>query len=147
VQVPDVNILVNALRPDSSHHRRDRLWLDALLNGPGDFGMSELVVSGALRIVTSARIFQSPMTPARAQEFVRDLVEAPNCVRLRPGSRHLGIFLDLCDQVEARGNTVPDAYHAALAIETGSTWVTGDRGFARFPGLRWQVPPEPPDRA
>ena len=40
----------------------------------------------------------------------------------------------------ARGNDVPDAYLAALAIEQGATWITTDRGFARFPGLRWRLP-------
>ena len=33
-----------------------------------------------------------------------------------------------------------DAYFAALAIESGSEWITADRGFARFPGLRWRHP-------
>ncbi len=42
-----------------------------------------------------------------------------------------------------RGNLVPDAYLAALAIESGSEWITTDRGFARYPGLRFQHPLEP----
>lgn len=42
--------------------------------------------------------------------------------------------------VGARGNLVPDSFFAALAIKHGATWVTTDRGFARFPGLRWQTP-------
>ena len=29
-----------------------------------------------------------------------------------------------------------DAYLAALAIESGCTWVTTDRDYSRFPGLR-----------
>jgi predicted nucleic acid-binding protein len=39
-----------------------------------------------------------------------------------------------------RGNLVPDAYLAALAIESGSEWITTERGFARYPGLRWRHP-------
>ena len=39
-----------------------------------------------------------------------------------------------------RGNLVPDAYFAALALESGCEWLTADRGFARFPGLRWRHP-------
>jgi predicted nucleic acid-binding protein len=31
-------------------------------------------------------------------------------------------------------------YLAALATEHGATWVTTDRGFARFPSLRWTTP-------
>jgi predicted nucleic acid-binding protein len=29
---------------------------------------------------------------------------------------------------------------AALAIESGSEWITTDRDFARFPSLRWRHP-------
>jgi hypothetical protein len=57
-----------------------------------------------------------------------------------PGERHWGIFRRLCNEVGARGNLVPDAYLAALAIESGSEWVTTDRDYARFPGLRWRHP-------
>jgi hypothetical protein len=42
--------------------------------------------------------------------------------------------------VNATGALVPDAYFAALAIESGSEWVTADRDYARFPGLRWRHP-------
>lgn len=38
------------------------------------------------------------------------------------------------------GNVVPDAYHAALAIEHGCELMTTDKGFSRFPGLRWRHP-------
>ena len=38
---------------------------------------------------------------------------------------------------------VPDAYLAALAIESGSEWITTDRDFSRFPGLRWRHPLQP----
>jgi predicted nucleic acid-binding protein len=57
-----------------------------------------------------------------------------------PGPRHWKIFVDLCRATGARGNRVPDAYLAALAIESGSEWVTTDRDFARFEGLRWRYP-------
>jgi hypothetical protein len=36
---------------------------------------------------------------------------------------------------------LPDFYYlAALAIESGSEWITTDRDYARFPGLRWRLP-------
>jgi predicted nucleic acid-binding protein len=35
---------------------------------------------------------------------------------------------------------VLDAFLAALAIETGSEWVTTDRDYSRFPGLRVRHP-------
>jgi predicted nucleic acid-binding protein len=41
---------------------------------------------------------------------------------------------------DTAGNGIPDAFLAAIAIENGATWITADRGFSRFPGLRWQHP-------
>ncbi|HEV3496005.1 MAG TPA: PIN domain-containing protein [Actinomycetes bacterium] len=46
----------------------------------------------------------------------------------------------LCRTAGVKGNLVPDAYLAALAIESGSEWITTDRDFSRFPGPRWRHP-------
>jgi predicted nucleic acid-binding protein len=35
---------------------------------------------------------------------------------------------------------VHDAWFAALAIESGCEWITTDRNYARFEGLRWREP-------
>jgi toxin-antitoxin system PIN domain toxin len=140
MQLPDVNVLVNAFLESAPAHDRDRRWLEATVNGPSRFGMSELVVSGFVRIVTHPRIQRIPTPPNVALEFVSRVLSSPRCVRIRPGDRHLPLFHQLVAEVGATGNTVPDAFHAALAIESGSTWITNDRGFARFPGLRWQLP-------
>lgn len=138
--LPDVNVLVYATHVQSPQHTEHSRWLDRLVNGPAAFGMSELVLSGLVRVLTLPRVFATPMTPQEATQVVERIVEQPTCRLVRPGTRHLGIFLDLCSSLGLRGNDVPDAYHAALAIESGSEWVTTDRGFARFPGLRWRHP-------
>jgi toxin-antitoxin system PIN domain toxin len=75
-----------------------------------------------------------------AVRFAEALRSAPNRVRLEPGERHWDIFTGLCREADVRGNLVPDAWLAALAIESGSEWITTDRDFARFPGLRWRHP-------
>jgi uncharacterized protein len=59
---------------------------------------------------------------------------------LAPGERHWSIFAELCRRTGAVGNVVPDAFLTALALEQGATWVTADRTFARFPGLRRRHP-------
>jgi predicted nucleic acid-binding protein len=64
----------------------------------------------------------------------------PNCVPVAPGVRHWNIFINLCESVRAKGNLVPDAYFAALAIESGCEWITTDSDYARFSGLRWRHP-------
>jgi len=41
-------------------------------------------------------------------------------VRIEPGERHWAIFSRLCRDADARGNLVPEAWFAALAIQSGS---------------------------
>jgi toxin-antitoxin system PIN domain toxin len=93
-----------------------------------------------LRIVTHPRVFATPTPIDVALEFAQSLRVRPNCVAVTPGARHWEIFTELCRATGTTGNLVPDAYLAALAIESGSEWVTTDGGFARFPGLRWRHP-------
>ncbi len=136
----DVNVLVYAARDDAPDHSRYAEWAEKLLNGPESFGISELVLSSVVRIATNSRVFKHPSSLKDALEFVEQFRAAPQCVVLSPGVRHWEIFTDLCRAVAAKGNIVPDAYLAALAIETGSEWITTDRDYSRFPGLRWSHP-------
>ncbi|MFN8631711.1 MAG: PIN domain-containing protein [Chloroflexota bacterium] len=64
----------------------------------------------------------------------------PNAVVVTPGPRHWDLFVRLRAAAGAKGNLVPDADLAALAIESGCEWITTDRDFSRFPGLRWRHP-------
>lgn len=132
----DVNVFVHAYRPEHAAHPACRDWLSSSIEGAEAFGVSELVLSGFVRVVTNRRLFRDAATTEAALGFCAAVLDAPASLRVRPGIHHFSIFRRLCREVGARGNLVPDAYHAALAIEHGATWVTGDRGFARFPGLR-----------
>ena len=136
----DVNILVYAHRPEAVDHERYRVWIDEARQGAGPLGLSDLVLSGFLRVVTSSRVFREPTPLPIALAFVDGLRASPAAISVAPGDRHWSIFTQLCSRVGAAGNAVPDAYLAALAIEQGATWVTADRGFARFPDLRWAHP-------
>ena len=104
------------------------------------YGMSDLVLSGYLRVVTHPRIFRTPTPINQALAFARDVREQPNCIVVEPGPRHWDIFARLCRSAGVRGNLIPDAWFAALAIECGCEWITTDRDYARFEGLRWRVP-------
>ncbi len=136
----DFNILVYAFREDSPEHDPFREWLNRCLAGSQSFALSDIVLSGFLRIVTHPKIFH-PATPwERARHFVEALRNAPTSVRILPSDRHWNIFMNLCSHVSARGNSIPDAFLAALAIEHGCNLYSADHGFARFPGLRWAHP-------
>ena len=54
------------------------------------------------------------------------------------GERHWPQFSTLCRELQLRGNLVPDAHLAALALEQHAELVTFDRGFGRHPRLRWR---------
>lgn len=129
-----------AHRKDAEGHARYRDWLEATVNAEAAFGMSELVLSAFVRLVTHPRVFRTPTPLGTALSVAAGLLGRPNCVRINPGPRHWDIFTTLCRAIGARGNLVPDAYLAAVAIESGSELITTDRDFSRFPGLRWRHP-------
>ena len=136
----DVNVLVHAFREDAPRHQGFNTWLVERTTAAEPFGLSDLVLSGVVRVLTHPHVF-TPATPLdRALAFVDALRARRNAVVLGPGPRHWDIFHHLCVRAGARGNLVPDAFHAALAIEHGCEWQTTDRAFARFPGLRWRHP-------
>lgn len=136
MQSPDVNVLVSAFREDAAHHQRCRKWLGEALSGRDRVGLSELVLSGVLRVLTHPRIFHPPTPSAAAIAFVDALLAQPASTVLRPGGGHWRIFRSMSATLHLTGNRIPDAYHAALAIEHGCEWVTLDRGFSVYPGLR-----------
>lgn len=136
----DVNILVYAKRFDSPNHAGFRTWLGEALKSDSIFGISDLVLSSVVRILSHPRIFNEPTQLDEALQYVNSLRAHPACVLVSPGERHWDIFAKLCKAVGAKGNLITDAYFAALAIESGAEWITADRDYARFPGLRWRHP-------
>lgn len=133
-------MLVYAHRPEAPKHAQHLDWLDEARGGPEPLGLADAVASGFLRVVTHPRIFQQPTPIDVALEFLDRLIASPATVRVAPGERHWAIFTSLCQRLQAKGNQVPDAFLAAIAIEQGATWVSSDRGFAGFPDLRWSHP-------
>jgi len=136
----DVNVLVYAHRIDLPDHQSYRSWLEGVLGDDAAFAVCDIVLSGFMRVVTHPRVFAEPTPLQTALQFVADLRSRSNCVVVSPGERHWVIFQRLCLEAGVRGNLVPDAFLAALAIEGGHEWITTDRDFARFPGLRWRHP-------
>ncbi len=138
----DVNILVHLHREDADQHDAVRDWIQTTLGGHQRVAVSELALSGCLRVVTHPRIFKQPTPLNLALRFVDEFRSHSQVHVLNPGPGHWERFSELCRRVDARGNLIPDAYHAALAMEHGCEWISLDRGFARFPGLRWRHPLE-----
>ncbi len=108
--------------------------------GDEPVGVSDLVLSGFVRVVTHPRVFDPPDPASAALAFANAVRSQPAAVLVAPGERHWAIFESLCRAADVKGNLVPDAYLAALAIESGAEFITADRDFSRFPGLRWRHP-------
>jgi uncharacterized protein len=136
--LPDVNVLLYAFRSDAENHTAYRTWLEAVVNGDMAYGMSPQVLASVIRLATHPRVFVRPSGLAEARAFVSVLLKQPHCQVIEPGPRHWDIFGSLCQKANAYGNLVQDAWLAALAIESGCEWITNDRDYARFEGLRWR---------
>jgi len=141
--LPDVNALVYAHHVETPENAAYRSWWEDAVNSPSAFGLADLVLSGFVRVVTHPRIFDQPMRSGAALAAADAMRARSNAVPVRPGERHWALFSDLVEGTNAKGNAVPDAYLAALAIESGNEFVTCDRGFGRYPGLRWRHPLDP----
>jgi toxin-antitoxin system PIN domain toxin len=140
VLLVDVNVYLYAYWEGAEDHRTYRKWLQDLLVSDEAFGLSELVLSSFVRIATSPRVFSPPASLKEALAFADRIRERPNAVPVSPGPRHWEIFKRLCSAAGAKGNLVADAWFAAMAVESGCEWVTADRDYARFPGLKTRHP-------
>ena len=138
--LPDVNVLIYAHRAEAPEHAQYAAWLRGMAEATEPFGLSELVSTGFVRIVTNQKIWSEPTTTEDALSFIANLRERPNAHPLTYGPLSWEIFARLCVAASARGKLVADAYHAALAIEHGCELITADADFARFHGLRWRHP-------
>jgi uncharacterized protein len=136
----DTNVLVYAHRADLREHADYRPLLERLANDDEPLGLPDVVLSGFVRVVTNRRIFRDPTGADEAWQAIDALLAAPAVIRLRAGERHWVLFRQLATDIDARGNDIPDAYLAAYAVENNATWLSADRGFARFSRLRWRHP-------
>jgi toxin-antitoxin system PIN domain toxin len=140
VILTDVNVLIYAFRKDAPQHAVCNPWLTTVVAGDARFGLSRLALAALVRITTNTRSYREPSSLTEAFTFCDYLLGQPNCVVVEPGERHWEIFQRLCRDTDTKGPRVTDAWFAALAIEWGCEWVTLDRDYARFPGLKWRAP-------
>jgi uncharacterized protein len=132
----DVNIWVHAHREDSERHADVSDFVLKILRSNEIFGYSPLALSGFLRIVTHPRIFKTPDDFETAMAFTESIVSHPNGRAILPGNSHWHIFNHLCYLEKPHGNLFPDAYFSALAIESGCIWITCDKDYRRYSGLK-----------
>lgn len=138
--IVDANILLYAADRKSFFHERAAAWLEEALNGPARIGLPWQSLTAFVRIVTHPRATESPLTPPEAWRFVDDWLGAGAAWIPVTGARHAEVFRQLMLAGDLRGNLVPDAHLAALAIEHGVGICSADSDFARFPDVEWINP-------
>lgn len=136
----DVNVLINAHRREAERHDEYRTLVASIVDGEEPYAVSDFVITGFVRVSTNPRLFPLSEPLLEALRFADHVRNQPRAVVINPGGRFWGIFTRLCRESGATGKLLPDAYLAALAIEHGCEFLTDDRDFAKFPGLRWRHP-------
>jgi toxin-antitoxin system PIN domain toxin len=136
----DANLLLYAYNAKAERHERSRAWLEAVLSGPDLVRFAWLTLWAFLRIATSPRVFDRPLSAAEARAAISSWLEQPVADIVEPGERHWEILGGLLDDGQTVGPLVMDAVLAAIALEHGARLCTTDRDFSRFDGLEWTNP-------
>jgi toxin-antitoxin system PIN domain toxin len=135
--LPDVNVVLAGFRSDHVHHHPARTFLGQARAGTEVLGLGDHMLASVIRLATNSRVFSRPDPIDDVVDYIAVLLEPPGQL-VRAGGTHWQRFTQLCSKLSLRGNLVPDAYLAAVAQEQAAELITFDRGFGRYPGLRWR---------
>ena len=138
--IPDVNLLLYAYDSNSPFHPKASAWWESCLSGSEAIGIPHVVIFAFMRISSSPRVFQNPMSVSEAVDHIRSWLKQPQVQVLETGAKHIEQTLQLLEHIGTGGNLVTDAQIAALAIEYDAMLNTTDTDFVRFPNLRWRNP-------
>jgi toxin-antitoxin system PIN domain toxin len=139
----DANLLVFAVHERSPFHAPAKEWVTKRLNGARRVGFPWQSLGAFLRIVTHPRAFERPLDPDTAWSRVADWLACDVAWIPEPGERHADILGELITRHQVRGNLIPDAQLAALALEHGLSVCSADTDFARFTEISWENPLAP----
>jgi len=135
--IVDANVLLYAVDTRSPFHRSAKTWLEAALSGPARIGLPWVSLTAFLRIATHPRASTNPLSPGDAWSCIEDWLSAEPAWIPEPTPRHADLLSRLVVDGDLRGNLIPDAHLAALALEHGVGVCSADSDFARFPQLSW----------
>jgi uncharacterized protein len=124
VIVLDVNLLIYAADGGAGMHDAARQWLQSIISGSELIGLPWQTIHAFLRSIGA----------------IQQWMDLPHVRVLSPGERHWDQLQRMLIDGQAPGPMASDAHLAALTMEYGGVLHTTDRGFARFPGLRWVNP-------
>lgn len=138
--IPDVNLLLYAYNPNSTHHTAAGNWWEQTITGPRQVGLAWVTILGFIRISTHRIASPNPVFPSEAMRRVRSWLDNQRVRIITPGESHANILFRLLEDLGTAGNLTTDAHLAALAMEYQAEIASTDTDFARFKGLRWFNP-------
>jgi uncharacterized protein len=136
MNIPDVNVLLNAANVVSPHHHIAKQWFENAYNNNEPIGYAWVALLGFIRLSTKRGILRDPLPTEVCLAMVDKLLNHPAASIVQATERHAGIMGRLLMSAGTAGNLTTDAHLAALAIEQRATLVTFDRDFERFSGLK-----------
>jgi len=127
---PDVNVLIHAANPASTHGDDAREYLRRSLTS----GLLLLpdVASSFCRIVTNRRIFADPSSMEQARSVIDALLGRAGVSLAAPSAKRLALMFRLCQAHAITGDEVADAYLVAGAMDVGAVFITYDQRLARL---------------
>lgn len=139
--VPDANLLLYANDSTSPFHEGARSWWESCLSGSEPVGLTHPVIFGFVRVGTSARAFEKPMSLLQASTRVASWLDRGITQVLEPDSQHVKRVLHLLAAAGSAGsNLVTDAQIASIVMAHRAILYTADRDFMRFPSMNCHYP-------
>jgi hypothetical protein len=134
VFVVDTNLLLYAVNPDATDHRRARALLDAWRRGERSWFLTWGIIYEFLRVSTHASVFPRPLDLPAARAWLDVLLAGPRADVLVETDRHGEVLAELiAAHPRLRGNPVHDLHTAALMREHGVAEIrTADTDFHQF---------------
>ena len=129
----DANLLLYASDDSSLFHERARARLDDVVAGPEIVYVFWPVIMAYLRIVTHPSIFARPLSSREARANLEALLRLPHVRSPGEDAGFWATFGAVADEIQPRGNLVPDAHLVALmrAYGVDQIW-TRDRDYLKF---------------
>ncbi|MCL2781325.1 MAG: PIN domain-containing protein [Actinomycetia bacterium] len=140
MKVLDANVLIYSVDADCAHHEAARRWIDTALSGAEPIVMPWLCLVAFVRITTHPRLYEHPLAASQALDAVDRWLGSPATRTDVPAAGLAGRLRQALEATGVGGNTVNDAWLAALAVSLDAELVSFDTDFARFPSLTWVNP-------
>ena len=122
----DANVLLYAYHPRAAQHERCRAWVEAEFSSGAAVGIPWATIVAFLRIGTSPRVFERPLTIAEAEAAVSSWLALPSVSPIDPGERYWDVLRDLLHAAQVTGPLVSDAriFERRLIVAV-PPWVDG----------------------